>query len=129
MTGHALGLPKPESTRLYSVQLAYYTPLTMHQTQQQGRGFEESSRGFWIVLWEEDLRGPSRDVIRQTFFFACTALLQLSRRIVEASGIASWLGRLIGTGTDGLTVIAFVVLSLVIAIGMLRSGWASVRKL
>ncbi len=84
--------------------------------------------GFWRTVWEEDIRGPLRDVIRQIFFLGCTAFLQAARRVLDATGVAPWLQSFIATVTDGLTVVALAVLFIVIAFGLLRSGWKSVRN-
>ena len=83
--------------------------------------------GFWRAAWEQDLKAPARDFIKQAFYVVLTAVLQLLGRLLDATGVAPWLGDLIHLVFDALTVVALGQLVIPMALRMLRSGIKSVR--
>jgi hypothetical protein len=83
---------------------------------------------FRRIIWEEDLRAPTRDAIGQIFYIAVAALLQLIGKALDLVGMASWLQILIHWVFDGLLVVALINLAIPMAFRMIRSIVASVWK-
>jgi hypothetical protein len=84
--------------------------------------------GFWRSVWEEDIRWPLRDVIRQIFFVLCTISLEFGKWLLGLSAVPKGLQDFIGVVFDGLTATSVSVLAAVITVGMIRYGWRSMTN-
>jgi hypothetical protein len=90
--------------------------------------------GFWRVIWEEDLRAPSRDLVNQIFYVVVTVGGDaFSRLALEHSTVPEWLRGMIYDVFDVLSVIALAQLAIPMAISpmairMIRAGFRAARK-
>jgi hypothetical protein len=82
---------------------------------------------YWKVVWEEDLRAPSRHLISKIFYLAATGLLHLCALGLKPV-LDLWLNQIIHEVFNGLSLIALGVLAIPMAVEMLRAGYKSVLK-
>lgn len=79
--------------------------------------------GFWKVIWEEDLRAPSRDLVNQVFYIVVTVGGDaFSRFALDHSTVPGWLRSMIYNTFDALSVVALAQLAIPMALRMIRSG-------
>jgi hypothetical protein len=85
--------------------------------------------GFWRVVWDEDLRAPSRDLVNQVFYVLVTVAFDaFSHLALDHSTVSRWLQEIIFNVFDMLTLLALAQLAIPMAIRMVRSGIRSAKN-